>query len=837
MGAGSDDSCVPASDSSGYSEYKEANTKREQPNSSHRNAGIRSPRLRMTEGMQADAWSSNNQSNGNRLLAPQRLGYPERSAQGGKAKKQNTSGRTGQTTSSTFALAEELQKYSGRHICERFACAIKFALLFLTQHFLCEFIIRVTTSDNFFSIGILHSTLFIISGALFSAGLACLLPRRGRAVFVVVVLIFLPFIYSAQLIYHRFFKTFFVFYSIGEGGQVAQFIVDILRKIARNLPWIIVSFIPLIAYFAYFRKRFFAVCISSAVRVRDALVCIALAIAMFGVSIGSMAFNRSYNSPWQNFFYENEIKTGANQFGLLTAMGVDISHLVIPRSTPLDPDLLPDPIATTVPSETPSPSGDPSDTAPPVVERLPQVLPVNFDERLGENPDNDTPAILQGRTREDKLRYLDTVFSRTIPTYTNEFTGRGKGFNLIFVTAESFSRHAIHPELTPTLWNMWHQGIHFKNFYNPVWTVSTLDGEYAGLCGMIPKQGVWTLTEAAQNDLAMAPGNLLRRMGYTTYAWHNHTWTYYKRNLSHPNLGYLYRGLGNGLTVKKTWPESDLEMMEKTVPESIAKEPFHIYYLTVSGHGVYTRIGNMMSSRHYKVYKHLNLPEEAICYMAANYDLELALANLLQQLRAAGIADRTLIVVNPDHYPYAMDKSNYEALAGKELDDTFEVYNSAAFFYHDGIEPQVVEKYCSSLDLLPTIYNYMGLPYDSRMLSGRDILSDHEALVIFNGRSWITDYGRYDAKTNTFTLHDGQTLDEDEEAYVDRINREVRIRFETAKLVVDSDYYRDLMPADIWEQTTKPYREWMKAHPWSTSEAPQPSTTSGTDSGAGQTTP
>ena len=106
-----------------------------------------------------------------------------------------------------------------------------------------------------------------------------------------------------------------------------------------------------------------------------------------------------------------------------------------------------------------------------------------------------------------------------------------------------------------------------------------------------------------------------------------------------------YRGLGNGLTVRKTWPESDLEMMEKTIPEFINKEPFHIYYLTVSGHSAYTRIGNMMASRHYHVFKHLDLPEEAICYMAANYDLELALEYLLQQLRDAGIADRTQMCI------------------------------------------------------------------------------------------------------------------------------------------------------------------------------------------------
>ncbi len=824
----------------GYPKQNEQGAEEASPgrnSSSAKSASIRKPRIQIAyETGCREAEGNEHPRSGvcpeeGRLIAPRRIhpaGYAPPSAKAGPRRAQvegsqssgQRHGAPGREATGKFDLAADLRQKSGWRIRERIHCLAIFAIMFFVQQGLCEFVLRVTTSENFFSIGLIHTPLFVAANALLLAGVVSLFPRRGRYILFAAAMIFFPFIYSAQLIYYRFFRTFFVFYSIGHGGQLAQFTKDIILKILRNLPWILLMFVPVITYFAYLRKRLFAPCMAKHVRWRDSLICVALSVAMFFVSIGSMVFNRTYNSPWQNFFYENEIQMGANQFGLLTAMGVDISHLIFPRSAPIDPDLIPDdPIFTAKPVESTSSSGsepEPSQTDPgSVVERLPNILPVDFDARLGDQkPDDGTPAVLQGKTRTDQIRYLDKVFSRTVPTYTNDHTGRGKGFNLIFVTAESFSPYAMDPELTPTLWKMWHEGVHFTNFYNPVWGVSTLDGEYAGLCGMIPKPGVWTLKEAHKNDLAMAPGNLFRKLGYTTYAWHNHTWSYYSRDLSHPNLGYLYRGLGHGLEVKRTWPESDLEMMEKTVGEFIGKEPFHVYYLTVSGHAAYTRIGNMMASRHYSVYKHLDLPDEAICYKAANYDLELAMANLLQQLREAGIADRTLIVLNPDHYPYGMEKSNLDAMAGMELDKTFGIYKSAAFFYHDGIKPEVVDKYCCSADLLPTAYNYMGVPFDSRMLSGRDIFSDHDALVIFLGRSWITDYGKYDAKTGVFTLHEGKTLEEDENEYVKRINREVKIRFETAKLIVDSDYYRDLLSSDDWKKIAEPYINWMKENPW-----------------------
>lgn len=683
--------------------------------------------------------------------------------------------------------------------------------------FLSEMILRLNVSGPFFNLGLLYIGLFSFMRAFILSAFMELLPPRAKQPVLMGLFILFPFIFSTQLVYYKFFRTFMVFYSIGQGGQVLQFLEDIIVKILRNMPWILLFFLPMVIYLAFLRDKRPPV-ESKPGRWRRVLAGLLVALLILAMTLGIMATNRSYNSPWEHYFLENEILTGTNQFGLITAMWVDLSHLAYPRSALIPEDLIPDPIETlgpTQPTDT-EPTDSPETEAPdPGPETYPNSLPIDFETRLGGyNPDESQLTNLLGKTREELIQYLDLVFSRTQPSYTNDHTGKGKGFNLIFVTAESWSKYTIDEELTPTLWMMYNQGVKFEHFYCPVWTVSTLDGEYAGLCGMIPKQGVWTLKEAYQNDMAMVPGKMLSRLGYTCNAWHNHTWNYYSRDMSHPNLGYDYRGLGHGLDVVPTWPESDLEMIEKTAFEFVDQEPFHVYYLTVSGHANWTRLGNAMSSRHWDHFSHLDLPDEAIAYLAANYELELAMESLLNQLREAGVADRTLIVVNPDHYPYAMqDHASYEALAGKKLDKVFDIYESTALFYYDGIEPEVVDKYCTSLDLLPTIYNYMGIPYDSRFLSGRDIFSDTEGLAIFLGRSWITEEGRYDAQTAIFTPHEGRSLD-DEKAYVDRINREVKLRYDTARLIIDTDYYEDLLTEDEWADINADYITYMKENPW-----------------------
>ena len=106
---------------------------------------------------------------------------------------------------------------------------------------------------------------------------------------------------------------------------------------------------------------------------------------------------------------------------------------------------------------------------------------------------------------------------------------------------------------------------------------------------------------------------------------------------SHPNLGYDYKGLGNGLEVKETWPESDLEMMQVTLPEYINHEPFHVYYMTVSGHLLYTFSGNYIANKNKELVEHLPYSDEAKAYLATQIELDRALAYLLEQLEEAGV--------------------------------------------------------------------------------------------------------------------------------------------------------------------------------------------------------
>ncbi|MBO4346786.1 MAG: LTA synthase family protein [Lachnospiraceae bacterium] len=417
------------------------------------------------------------------------------------------------------------------------------------------------------------------------------------------------------------------------------------------------------------------------------------------------------------------------------------------------------------------------------------------------------------------VKKMHEYFGSLEPTKQNEYTGYFEGKNLIFITAEAFCPYAVDEEFTPTLYKLANNGFVFENYYQPSWSLSTTGGEFANLTGIIPE---WidagnSFTVSADKYMPYSPAGLFSREGYVCKAYHNNTFDFYDRDKTHPNLGYDYKGVGNGLKLEhRTWPYSDLEMMEATVDEMIDNYkadnvPFHTYYMTVSGHCNYNWGGNAMSSKHKEAAKEAfpEASQSVQAYMACNKELDLAMEYLLKRLEEAGIADDTVIVLGADHYPYAMSEGNeedyYIELSGiEDTPKSISRYQNTLIMYCSSMkEPVYVDTPCSSIDIVPTIANLFGIEYDSRLYSGRDIFATNYThgevsstipLVIIpigNRYSFITDAGSYDAVTKEFTAN---TEIEDEKQYINDVQNIISSKWKYAKLMITNNYYSKVFP-------------------------------------------
>lgn len=654
-----------------------------------------------------------------------------------------------------------------------------FLLYFPAAFVWMELVFRIFVIDRFFGVGLFLTFLFTLPIALAGYLLCTFGSQKVNRGIAIGILAAVALVISAQIVYYGVFDTFYIVYSVKNVGQVMQFWRDTLLSMLRNLPAILLVWVP-VAVYCVFGKR-----IAPARRVpwklKGLLAGVAVALQLIAVLL-TLCFNQGDTSPARLYTKTFSVGESMESFGVLTTTQLDIKYLIFGAEIEDDGG------AASLPTD------DVTQTDPePVVYEENVISTLDF-EALAEKETNST------------LKQMHEYFASVTPTMQNEYTGKFAGKNLIFIVAEGFSPYAVSETLTPTLYKLSHEGIQCTDYYTPGWGVSTSDGEYTSLLGLMPATGVHSMEYSADRNMYFSLGNMFKKLGYGTYAYHNHTYTYYGRNKSHPNLGYTYQGIGNGLTldysdyypgknVTTRWPNSDYLMAKATAASYMdGDQPFHTYYLTVSGHMLYTFMGNSMASYHKAEVADLPYESEQVkAYLACQIELDLMVKELIDNLEARGIAEDTVIVLTADHYPYGLQQANetdyYSELAGYDTSSTFEKYRNTLIMWHKGLESIVIDEPTYSIDLLPTLSNLFGLEYDSRLLMGRDFLSDAPALVCFSNRSWITEYGSYDASTKTFTANEGAVIPED---YVKTVSNVVSRKFTYSNLILKNDYYDKL---------------------------------------------
>lgn len=625
--------------------------------------------------------------------------------------------------------------------------------LFLST-FLMEIILRWQSGQAFFASGLFFICLFVMAFIFLSMAIFHLVPRRLSRILIRIWFLLLTLGFVSQFVYFSIFRTYFTFYSMVKGVKAFSFYKIIIIYMLRDLRWLLLLLPYLV--FLFIKRRL--VWEPQGGFIDHGLVFV-LIVLVIVTSLG-MSDNADFSAR-SLIASSKEPVVGVNKLGVLGNAYGELRRQVLPQKNPYYP-----------PGET--------------------ILP-----RPGENVSYDLGAFLS-EEEDPLLSEITSYLLSRKASDKNSLSGRLKGYNVIYVIAESFSDYAVDKELTPTLYKLLEGSVDFENFYNPLWGVSTTDGEYAALTGLLPVSGIWSMVESRDNYLPQTLANQLNREGYSSYAFHNHDYKYYYRNETHPNLGYDFYALGSGLDVERTWPESDLEMMEKSLPLYIDQEPFNAYYLTVSGHMPYDFVNNAMSKKHEDKVEKLNLSTEAKAYLAAHIELDEALAYLVSSLEERGLMERTLIVLHGDHYPYGLRDRAIEELRGEKLEEG-EEYRSRIIFYNPSLQGLRVKRLATSLDLLPTISNLMGLDFDSRLLMGRDLFSYSQPLVEFVTRSFITERGSYDSIDGR-----SQGLEKEE---LEELRVLVDKKFYYSRLILESDYFRKLEAYRLGERELLPAEE------------------------------
>ena len=572
----------------------------------------------------------------------------------------------------------------------------------------------------------------------------------------VILLVF----YSSQIVYNRVFADFYSVSMVKLGGTaIKNFWKQTIAATFESWWKILIFAIPVALcilqrkyYPESFRRRTWG---------KSAIVFVILLIVQ-GISVMSLSLSGTGRYSSYSMYYRSSAQTKAsvNRLGMMTTMRLELFQMLFPSEDTQEKMLVP------IPDQT-------------VEVKSPNVLKIDFD-------------LLKTYTGDSRIIQLNNYFSSIKGSNKNEYTGMFKGYNLIEICAESYSPILISEELTPTLYKLTHEGIVFNNYYTS-FPNTTTNCEYALCMGLFPdmtrNKYDASFKVSASNYLPFCVGNEFRNAGYNTMSFHNYIGSYFGREFSHPNMGYTCYFAKDGMEFTDDWPASDLEMVEQSLDYIYeAGEPFVGYYMTFSGHYRYDFHTNPMCIKNQERVEDLDYSETVKAYIACNLELEDALTELMRSLEEHGMLDHTVIVMTGDHYPYGLLDYQYNELAGEELPEPFGRMKNSLIIWAAGMEdPIVCDNYCCNVDILPTVLNLFGMPYDSRMLAGTDILSDGQHIAILTDESFMTDKMMFNSTTNEITYFVPES--EVPINYFDNMVQLIQNKMNISNLILYTNYY------------------------------------------------
>lgn len=605
---------------------------------------------------------------------------------------------------------------------------------------------------------IVYPILFALACGMLLFALVSLLPEKVARIAICVLTGAFCVYFNVQLVYHSIFGEFMSIWQVSAGTMViTNFYQAMFYSIFKAWLPVLTIFVPLPVILILTGKK---ILVFERLGWVLPLCALALTLAMHFLTVGVMAINdHSAFSVYQLYrSADTATEISVKNIGVISTLRQELKYIIL--------------------GKTPQTAEYGAEGEFSQVQWSPEFYNVS---------DADLKSLYE-KTDNPTLQKLDRYFGQISPTRKNKYTGLFEGYNLITICAESFSPYLISEELTPALYKLSTGGFVFENYFG-TFASNTTNGEYALCMGLYPdltrSKSTASFYASQQNYLPYCLGNEMKKQGAACFAYHNYSGDYYARNVTHPNMGYVFKSAGDGLDIALSWPASDLEMMEKSIGDYLsADRQFCVYYMTFSGHYQYTW-DNPMSAKNREKVENLPYSEEVKAFVACNLELEYALEYLMDELEKAGIADKTVIMLTNDHYPYGLSQEQYDDLAGRPVDTTFERFRNSFICYCPTVT-ETVDTYCSTVDILPTLLNLFGLPYDSRMLIGKDVLSpDATNVAVLSDQSFVTKDFAFDASSGTITTYAKGDFSEN----IAAIQKQIAMDMQISADMLNQDYY------------------------------------------------
>jgi phosphoglycerol transferase MdoB-like AlkP superfamily enzyme len=321
------------------------------------------------------------------------------------------------------------------------------------------------------------------------------------------------------------------------------------------------------------------------------------------------------------------------------------------------------------------------------------------------------------------------------PVAEPAYRGIARGKNLIIIQLEAFQDFLIGMtvdgrEVTPNMNRLAREGWYFPHFYQQVGQGNTSDAEFVVNTSLfIPRKGA--ASETFGDKVLPGLPRLLAERGYDTMTFHTNDVVFWNRKELYPALGFsrYYDRTFFGDEDVVMFGASD-EVLYRKVAEELTRvaaggRPFYAMVVSMSGHHPFN-----LPKRKYR----MELPKRfegtlVGDYIRAQNYADAALGEFVEQLKAAGLWDSSVVVVYGDHVglpKYSLTAQEKKLLESERFGREYDVQdmlNIPLILHVPGTEPQVFEGVGGQVDLLPTLANLLDVPLDGQIYFGQDLLN------------------------------------------------------------------------------------------------------------------
>lgn len=397
--------------------------------------------------------------------------------------------------------------------------------------------------------------------------------------------------------------------------------------------------------------------------------------------------------------------------------------------------------------------------------------------------------------------------------------GISKNNNLIVILAETFEWYSfiqdenLYPNgltnltkteikyLLPNLTWFYDNSLKMTNYYSKE---TTLYSENLVLLGHHPYKTIPTYDHTF-SDYSYSLPNMFKNENYQTNYFHNNNIYFYGRETIMPLFGFdnvygqerLLKEFENELDYSKLkLKDSYITKITDFSMFDVAKEimfpldkKFFTFITTLTMHGSYESVRDSLKAEYeridsldYDIFPRTKEGRYFKNYFASVINFDSAIGTMINYLAENNLLENITIILLSDHHAYSNNLTYY--VRDKTFYDPI-VFNVPFMIYDKNLSNGIIDKFTTNIDVLPTIFDILGIDHYSNFYYGYSIFDDRQSISYsYYYDSFQTDKILFKSMDNIIYIDDNLNNN-----YLLSVEQNINALFEKIKYIDQWYYY------------------------------------------------